>query len=250
MKAIFIAAGRGSRLMPHTENTPKCFAEVQGKRILDWGLESMRAGGLEDVVFIGGYRIDVVQEAYPEFTYCHNDDWPNNNIMESLMYAEEHMDDGFVCAYSDILYTPAIIQELVKSTHDITLVSDTAWRDRYVARTEHPEDDGEKVAVDGTRVTAINRVMPSEEAHGEYIGVARFSPAAAQSLREHYHRSKAEADGQPWHAAKTFRKAYLIDLFQEMLDQGLEMHVLPTPGGYMEIDTNQDFQIAREEWTI
>ena len=39
MRAIIIGAGRGSRLMPMTADTPKCFAEVQGKRILDWAVE-------------------------------------------------------------------------------------------------------------------------------------------------------------------------------------------------------------------
>ena len=249
MKAIIIGAGRGQRLMPHTADAPKCFAEVKGRRILDWGVEALASAGLTDVVFIGGYRIELVQEAYPHFTFCHNADWPNNNILESLMHAMDHMGDGFVCAYSDILYTPEIVQQLVKSPHDMTLVCDTDWRTRYVQRTEHPEDDGEKIKLDGdTRVAEINRTMPSEHAYGEYIGVARFTPKAAAKLRKHYEEARhAHGDG-PFKAAKTFRKAYLIDLFQHMIDAGEEMHAMPTPGCYMEIDTNQDFQIAREEW--
>jgi choline kinase len=251
MKAIIIGAGRGARLMPHTADAPKCFAAVKGKRILEWGLEALASAGLDDVVYIGGYRIEMIREAYPQFTFCHNADWQNNNILESLMHAADHMDDGFVCAYSDILYTPKIVQELVKSPHDMTLVCDTDWRARYVARTDHPEDDGEKIKRDGsTRVAAINRTMPSEDAYGEYIGVARFSPEAAGKLRNYYREAKARYGDGPFQAAKTFRKAYLIDLFQHMIEAGEEFHALPTPGGYMEIDTNQDFQIAREEWHI
>ena len=236
--------------MPHTENMPKCFAEVKERRILDWGVEALRGAGLEEIVFIGGYRIEQVQAEYPEFTFCHNADWPNNNIMVSLMHAEFHMDEGFVCAYSDILYQPEVIQALVHSPHEVTLVCDTAWRDRYVQRTEHPETDGEKIAAVGNRVVAINRTMPSEAAYGEYIGVARFSQEGAMALRETYHDAKATCDGQPFHAARTFQKGYLIDLFQEMLDRRMPMHLLETEGGYMEIDTNQDFQIARREWAV
>jgi len=250
MKTIIIGAGRGERLMPHTADAPKCFAEVQGKRILDWGLDAMRSAGLDDIVFIGGYRIDMVQEAYPEVTFCHNADWPDNNILESLMHAEPHMADGFVCAYSDILYTENVLQNLV--THhsdDITLVCDTDWRERYTQRTEHPEDDGEKMVVDEGRVTAINRTMPSEAATGEYIGVARFSPSGAASLIDAYHRAKSEHGKGPFMAAKTFRKAYLIDLYQHMIEQDVTMAASLTDGQYMEIDTNQDFQIARKEWS-
>ena len=86
MKTIIIGAGRGERLMPHTANAPKCFAEVGGRRILDWGLDAFKAGGLEDIVFVGGYQIDLIRRTYPEFNYCHNSTWPDNNILESLMH--------------------------------------------------------------------------------------------------------------------------------------------------------------------
>ena len=109
MKAIIIGAGRGIRLMPTTTDTPKCFAEVKGLRILDWALKAFRENGLDDIVFIGGYQIDKVREAYPEFTFRHNADWENNNILASLFHAEDQMEDGFVCAYSDILFTPEAV---------------------------------------------------------------------------------------------------------------------------------------------
>ena len=248
MRAIIIGAGRGERLMPHTADAPKCFAEVKGRRILDWGLEALNAGGLTDIVFIGGYRIDIVKTAYPDFTYCHNSDWPNNNILESLMHAEFHMDDGFVCAYSDILYTERVVSRLMESEHDVTLVCDTDWRTRYKKRTEHPEDDGEKMLVIGNAVSTVNRTMPSEDADGEYIGIARFTPDGAMALRDAYHESRETFGNGPFQAAATFRKAYLIDLYQHMIESGHLIHASFTAGEYMEIDTNQDFQIAREEW--
>jgi len=248
MKAIIIGAGRGERLMPHTADAPKCFAEVKNRRILDWGLDALHRGGLDDVVFIGGYRIDLVQAAYPDFTFCHNADWPDNNILESLMHAEAHMGDGFVCAYSDILYTPDVIGQLMTSEADITLVCNTDWREQYKERTEHPEDDGEKMIVGDGRVTTINRTMPSEDATGEYIGLARFSPAGARSLIDAYRAAREAFGNGPFQAAKTFRKAYLIDLYQHMLESGCSMAASFTHGDYMEIDTNQDFQIARKKW--
>jgi choline kinase len=251
VKAIIIGAGRGQRLMPHTRDAPKCFAEVGGRRILDWGIEALHAAGLDDIVFIGGYRIEQVRKDYPEFTYCHNADWKSNNIMVSLMHAEFHMDEGFVCAYSDILYRPEITMSLMRSPNDITLVCDTEWHERYRLRTDHPESDAEKMAAVGNRLVAINRTMPSEAAQGEYIGVARFTQTGAMALRDTYHRARAEVevDGKSFQAAPTFQKAYLIDLIQEMIDGRTPVHILETEGGYMEVDTNQDFQIAREQWS-
>ena len=60
-RAIIIGAGRGERLMPTTADAPKCFAEVGGRRILDWTVEALPSAGVEQIAFIGGYRIEAVQ---------------------------------------------------------------------------------------------------------------------------------------------------------------------------------------------
>ncbi len=128
MKAIVIGAGRGIRLMPTTANAPKCFAEVKGSRILDWAIKAFRKNDLEDIVFIGGYQIDKVREVYPEFIFRHNADWENNNILASLFHAEDQMEEGFVCAYSDILFTPeAVASALVNPADAAWSLTPSGW---------------------------------------------------------------------------------------------------------------------------
>ena len=149
MRPIIIGAGRGSRLNALTDNQPKCNAPIGGRRILDWLLEALADTGLETPVFIGGYRIEQIQADYPQLTYCHNADWQNNNILASLFYAEDYMDGGFVCSYSDILYRPAVVERGLAHGGDSVLCVDTDWRARYVDRSQHPEDDAEKVIAEG-----------------------------------------------------------------------------------------------------
>src|ERR1041385_6593178 len=74
MQAIIIGAGRGRRLMPTTADTPKCYAEVQGRRLLDWALHAFAGAGVSDICFIGGYQIDKVRRDYPQLTFRHNAD--------------------------------------------------------------------------------------------------------------------------------------------------------------------------------
>ena len=249
MRAIFIGAGRGSRLMPTTENEPKCFARVQDKRILDWNLEAFAANGIDDICFIGGYLIDVVRENYPQFTFRHNDDWPNNNIMASLMYAEDLMDRPFICCYSDTLYSANLIAGVAAMERDITLSADVGWVERYADRTEHPADDAEKMTTENGVVTRIHRGIDEREAWGEYTGVAKFSVAGAEQLREHFARCQAEYAGRPFREAAVFEKAYLIHLLQEMIEHGVTMHHADTASEYIEIDTQQDFEYAQTEWS-
>lgn len=248
MKAIVIGAGRGQRLMPLTDGVPKCYAEIAGRRILDWCLDALAAGGLREVVFVGGYRIERVRADYPQLEFVHNAAWERNNILASLMHAEAHMTGGFVSTYADILYTPAAVERLVACPADIALLVDTDWRARYAPRTQHPESDGEKVRVGGGRVLEVHRAIPPGEAPAEFTGVAKFTAAGARCLVEHYHRARAAQNGGPYRGAPDFARAYLIHLLQEMLEAGAEMAAVPTHGGYFEIDTTEDWTLANRGW--
>jgi choline kinase len=248
MRVIVIGAGRGRRLMPTTADAPKCYAEVAGKRLLDWALEAFHEARIERVCFIGGYQIDKVRRDYPQFEFRHNADWENNNILASLMHAEDLMNEPFLCCYSDILFTADVIGRLAAASDDMVLGVDTDWLKRYEHRTDHPPDDAEKVTVSDGRVTRVHREIPPQEAYGEYIGVAKFSAAGAKRLREHYHRVQEQFAGRPWREAKVFEKAYKILLFQEMIDSGERFTHVDTHGGYIEVDTQQDFDYARAHW--
>ena len=248
MKAIIIGAGRGRRLMPTTADTPKCYAEVNGRRLLDWALEAFAGVGITDFCFIGGYQIDKVKRDYPQFTFRHNVDWENNNILASLMYAEDLMADGFVCCYSDILFTSDVVRRLLANPADMVLSVDTKWLPRYEHRTQHPPDDAEKVTAMNGHVTRVHRAITPAEAHGEYTGIAKFTPAGAALLRQHYAQARERFAGKPFREAVSFEKAYLILLFQEMIEAGITFAHADTPGDYMEVDTQQDFELARKFW--
>jgi choline kinase len=232
-----------------TSDQPKCYVPVAGQRIMDWTLRAFAEAGLHDPVFIGGYQIDRIRADYPHLTFCHNADWQNNNILLSLFHAEAHMDDGFVCAYSDILFRPSVVRRATEHPGDIVLCVDTHWRQRYQSRTQHPEQDAEKVIAHGDQVQRIHRAISGEQASGEYIGVAKFTPRGAALLREHYHRARVEYAGRPWREAKVFEKAYLILLFQQMIESGVDVRMVATHGDYFEIDTEEDYALANQTWS-
>lgn len=248
MRAIIIGAGRGSRLMPTTENAPKCYAEIRGKRILDWTVEALRDGGCSEICFIGGYRIETVKRDYPHFQFRENPDWPDNNILVSLMCAEDLMDRPFVTAYSDILFTPEIVHGLIDCPAELALGIDTDWREHYRPRTQHPPHDAEKAITAGAKVLKVHRGIPYDDATGEFIGVAKFGSEGARRFRDFYHRRKAEFWGKPYREAASFQKAYLIHMFQDMIEQGIPFGHADTPGNYREIDTQEDMNLAQTLW--
>lgn len=231
--------------MPTTADAPKCFAEIGDRRILDWILSALRAGGVDPLTFIGGYRIDAVQAAYPELSFVHNPAWETTNILGSLMCAESAMGDGFVSSYADIVYCASAVQALLASKSPITLVVDTAWRKRYEPRSQHPPTDGEKVTVAGGTITRVHRDIDPDAAHGEFIGVAKFTAEGAAMLRDAWHTQRARAADGPFRGATSIGNAYLIQLLQQMIEDGASIAHVDIPGGYHEIDTQEDFELAR-----
>ena len=250
MRPIIIGAGRGSRLKNRTDDVPKTLVDVMGKPMLEWILDALGEAGFarKDVIFICGYKAEVVRARYPEFTYVENTSWEHNNILLSLMCAREHLAEGFVSTYADIVYRGAAAKAVRESAHDKVLVCDTDWRRRYVGRTQHPETDAEKLRAEGEKVVEISRRIESEKASGEFIGVTKFSAEGARELLSAFDETQAMFAGKEFREGRSFERAYLIDLFAWMLERGSPFFRVDTDGGYMELDTLQDLSLADGWW--
>lgn len=247
MRPVLIGAGRGSRLEHRTCELPKTLVPVMGRPMLEWILDALAEAGFsrKDVVFVCGYRADVLRARYPELTYVENRDWENNNILESLMCAREHLAGGFVSSYTDIVYRGQAVKDAAEARWDKVLVCDTDWRRRYVRRSRHPESDAEKMRAEGARVVEVSRTIPAEAASGEFIGVAKMTADGARELADAYDEAKAACQTL---GDRPFQRAYLIHLFQRMIDRGSSFHRVDTHGGYMEIDTLEDLELAETWW--
>lgn len=251
MKAVIIAAGRGQRLGPHTDEVPKTMVPVLGRPMLDAILEGFEVSGIpqQDVVLISGYQAAVVEAAYPQLSFVRNTGWQDNNILLSLLCAREHLTGGFLSSYADIVYRSEAVDKALASPHDITLVCDTGWRRRYEGRSQHPESDAEKLIAEGDRVVRLSRRIDSREATGEFIGVMRLSPRGAARFLAAFDAARAaHADDATFREGRSFQKAYLVDLLQHMIEAGEPIHCVTMDGGYMEIDTEQDLALAERWW--
>jgi L-glutamine-phosphate cytidylyltransferase len=250
MRPVIIGAGRGSRLQHETNDVPKTLVHVMGRPMLDWILDALAEGGFarKDVVFICGYRNEVIRARYPEFTYVENVEWAHNNILASLLCARDHLSGGFVSSYADIVYRGEYVRGVMAAEGDKALGCDTDWRRRYVGRSQHPETDAEKMRAAGGRVLELSRRIASEAATGEFVGVARFSRDGAAELCEAFDEARSLFAGKEFREGRSFEKAYLIDLLQWMIARGASFTHADVPGGYMEIDTLEDLALAPSWW--
>lgn len=246
-RAIIIAAGMGSRLEHFTDEKPKCMVEIAGRSILSYQLEALRSAGVDDLHIVRGYLADEL--VVPGATYHENPDYAQNNILQSLFCAADAIEGGLLTTYSDIVYTPEVVRAAVEHPADIALVVDRQWAESYEGRDDHPPEQAELTEVDGDDVTAVGKQVTPDGAVGEFIGLAKFSARGAAEMKRVYTEVRARVgDDEPFQAATLFRKAYLTDIFMEMIDRDIDIGWVAIDGGWREIDTVQDLRRVRDEW--
>jgi len=244
-----VAAGPGSRLMPVTNEMPKCLLEVGGRTILERALEALRENGIEKIVVVRGYRSHLID--YPNITYYQNPNFRENNILRSLFYAEGEMNDDFIFSYSDIVYSSEIVAKLMECEADIALTVDIDWLQHYEGRDLHPISEAELVKVEDGKVVKIGKgVVSPAEAHGEFIGLAKFTKLGSEAMKVGYHRVAEERPSTPFQNAASLDKAYMTDMIQELVDNGSLVQSVNIEGGWMEIDTLQDLERTRRLFVI
>lgn len=245
-KAIIVAAGMGNRLRPLTDDRPKCLLSVGGMTMLDRAVGTMRTAGVKEISVVRGYQAEKIN--LPGLRFFNNPNYVSNNILHSLFCAEAAMEGGFIFSYADIVYTPTVLDALLASPADIAVVVDRDWKRAYDGRHLNMEDEAEVVVDDSTGIHLIGKgaVSPGE-ATGEFIGMAKFSVAGASRLCVEFDRLRTEFAGrydQPFQRAKEFQKAYMTDMFQELIGRGIHVEAVPIFGGWREVDTPQDLERA------
>lgn len=111
-RAIFIAAGFGSRLVPITLNTPKPLVRVNGTRMIDTLLDAVVAAGIEEIYLVRGYlgeQFDQLLYKYPNIKFIENPYYNEANNISSAFLARHLMQNAYVFEADLVLSNPKLI---------------------------------------------------------------------------------------------------------------------------------------------
>lgn len=111
-RAVMLASGFGSRMMPVTETRPKPLVRVNGVRIIDTLLDALLAAGVDEIWLVRGYRasdFDELLEAYPTIRFIDNPAYAETNNISSAVLAREHFENAYVFESDLYLKNPSLI---------------------------------------------------------------------------------------------------------------------------------------------
>jgi choline kinase len=126
MKVIILAAGRGSRLTPLTDDKPKCLVKLFGKSLLEWQIEKFRKFGINDISVVTGYKKELISMDGIKIYY--NKNFEKTNMIETLFCAEKEFNDTIIVSYGDIIFETSVLQKLIESKEEFSIIVDKKWK--------------------------------------------------------------------------------------------------------------------------
>lgn len=236
MRAIIIAAGKGTRLYPLTKNTPKSLLEVgDGLTLLEAQLHSLGENGIKDIVIIVGYRAEQIEAKVQKYKNqfniktVFNPFYETSNNLMSVWLARYYMDDDFITINGDDMFTSKVISQLLKSKENITMVIDE--KSTY-------DDDDMKVIKSHKTIQKVSKKIAIEQANGESVGIIKFS-GHGPSI---YKNMLAEMVRKPENM-----NVFYLQAIQEIINKGYPVHFSKcNEDDWGEIDFHPDLMLIRQ----
>jgi choline kinase len=239
MKAIILAAGQGSRLMPLTNDRPKCMVQYQGRSLIEHVVRALHANGVADIVAVRGYKPEALRA--PGVRFCDNPRYATTNMVYTLFCAEAELNTDVIISYSDIAYAPRVMASLIAAEGDFSVVVDRDWRRLWQERMDDPLEDAETLRLDGAgHIVELGKKAHSyAEIEGQYIGLLKISASAIGAVKRFY----GELDRGAHYDGKDFDNMYMTSFVQAVIDRLMPVTAVPIDGGWLEVDTPSDLQI-------
>jgi choline kinase len=232
MRAIILAAGRGSRMKDLTDDRPKCLVDLRGKSLLDWQLEALREAGIREIAIVTGYKRELLADR--ELVEFHNDRWPETNMVSSLAFAHDWLKaEPCIVSYSDIFYNSAAVQALITSIGNLAVTYDPNWLKLWTQRFGDPLLDAEtfRLTSENTLAEIGNKPTSVSEIEGQYMGLLRFTPNGwDEVLRIRKELTSLQCD-----------KMHMTGTLQMVIDAGrIPISALSYFGEWGEVDSAED----------
>ncbi|WP_394908759.1 NTP transferase domain-containing protein [uncultured Helicobacter sp.] len=238
MRAIILAAGRGSRMKQATESKPKCLVELAGKPLLEYQLEALVESGIRDIGIVSGYRREVLAPFIKRYALSefYNEVFLDSNMVYSLMCAKGWLEgEDFVISYSDIFYKSRGVVDLCRAEADVGVLYDVQWKQLWQARFSDPLSDAETFRLDseGRLVEIGARAKSLDEIQGQFMGLIKCSAKGFENL------SKVLQD-------RDFRHLDSTSLLNLYLTMGYPIHCIPYRGVWGECDSQNDVALYEQ----
>lgn len=240
MRAIILAAGRGSRLNEMTDDKPKCLTLLKGIPLIEWQMSSLNDAGIHQICIVRGYH--ALKINMPGVTFFENKRWQETNMVRTLSCAADWLrGDTCIVCYSDIIYSSNTIKTVMNQGGDICIPYYTEWLNLWKERFSDPLSDAETFRFDShQRLTEIgNRATRLEEIKGQFMGILLFTPNGWKAVENELNTLDSH----------TYDKMDSTKLLNRLIPK-IEIRTVPITDPWFEIDSQNDLQVTETYFMV
>jgi choline kinase len=241
MSAIILAAGQGTRLRPLTNDRPKCLVPLVGRPLIERQCAVLKAGGISDIVVVGGYCADMLSAA--GYDVLVNPAFESTNMVATLFAARDRFpkdEDLFIC-YGDIVYENRVLDAVAAQSGAVVVAVDRAWRRYWELRMDDPLTDAEtlKTSADGHWLELGRAPSSYADIEGQYIGLIKIAAENVAAFLEAYDC----LDRKATYENKDFNNMYMTSFIQSLIDRDWDVRAADIENGWLEVDTTEDLAL-------
>lgn len=225
MKAIILAAGKGTRLYPLTLEKPKCLLEVGGKSVIDRQIAAIHEMGIEDVVVVVGYKKEIIiREVGTKVRYREYLNFKETNNLHTLWSIRDELKSEFICFFADLIFDTDVIRKAMESMDDICMVCNT----------QKVLEGTMRIELTDKKITGVGGHISASEGSGNFLGIAKFSEQGANILLN-----------QMGKMVSSHKNDYYTIAIDTLAKKGIDIgYVTVHDSVWIEIDTKEDLAKA------
>ena len=122
MKAIIVGSERGVRSLDSSKGYPmSLLQDRKGRRLIDWNLESLKSGGIGEVMYVGGYHIEKVVRLYSNLRFRYNPNWQSHRLQDILSCIKDELNNDLIFFSDRIVFLPSFLSGIDPATTEIEL---------------------------------------------------------------------------------------------------------------------------------
>ncbi|MFX0139805.1 MAG: NTP transferase domain-containing protein [Candidatus Hodarchaeota archaeon] len=244
IKAIILAAGEGKRLKKYTNKLPKGMLKFMGETLIEKQINLFKKIGISDIIIVKGYAQEMIN--YPDVKYYINEHYNSTNMLVSLFHAENEMDDDLIISYSDIMFELKLLEKLISSSYEISILVDVNWKKYWNMRYGSLDFDTESLEIDKSKIISIGSPNPKiNKIDARYIGLLKFTKTGINQVKKIWHKYYDQYYNKPWQiSGKTLKDAYITDILQALIENGYNVNAVKVNNGWIEFDTDKDYEKA------
>jgi choline kinase len=222
MKAIILAAGKGTRLQELTRGKPKSLLKIRNTTLLNELVDQLQNSHIDEIIVVVGYKADQIKKAVPKAKFIFNKDFDKgNNILSVWAAREEILGHDCLILYADLILDQTILEDCVKINTSCLAVS----QQPVLEHTERVITDGNHLIKD------IGPHLTIESANGNFIGVAKL---VAEDTHDFISSIKSLLHE---------KNAYFTRAIKKMIETGHKIHIVNVNKRFWaEIDLPEDYE--------